>query len=215
MGDYGRRCPAYEAGSYRCQVALDEVANKKADCPNYRPASKLGITHTFFGEGSMTQPRHHWLINVASCLLLFVPALSAQALQIINGEGHSTTLTAEQIANSPHVLVKVRDHDTAARFEGVPLSALLTAAGIPMGDTLPGPRMTEVLLVGAADGYKVVFALAEVDPAFSSREIILAVKRDGKPLEAKEGPFRIVAPGDTKPARWIRQVTELRLISVK
>jgi hypothetical protein len=75
--------------------------------------------------------------------------------------------------------------------------------------------MSEVLLVSAADGYKVAFALAEVDPAFAAREIILADKREGKPLDAKQGPFRVVAPGDKRPARWIRQVTELRVVGVK
>ena len=53
--------------------------------------------------------------------------------------------------------------------------------------------MTEVLLVEAADGYKAIFTLAEIDPAFASREVILADKRDGKPLDAREGPFRMVA----------------------
>jgi hypothetical protein len=72
-----------------------------------------------------------------------------------------------------------------------------------------------VLLVEAADGYKVVYALAELDPAFASREIILADKRDGKPLDAKEGPFRIVAPGDKRPARWAHQITTLRVTVVK
>ena len=72
-----------------------------------------------------------------------------------------------------------------------------------------------MLLVEAADGYKAVFALAELDPAFAVRDIILADKRDGKPLGAKEGPFRIVAPGDKRGARWVRQVTALRLIAVK
>ncbi len=75
--------------------------------------------------------------------------------------------------------------------------------------------MTEALLVEATDGYKVVFALAEVDPAFATREILLADKRDGKPLEAKEGPLRIVAPGDKRPARWVRQVTTFRIVAVK
>ena len=84
-----------------------------------------------------------------------------------------------------------------------------------MGDKLRGPRMSEVLLVEAADGYRVAFSLAEVDPAFSERDIILADKRDGKPLDAKEGPLRIVAPGDERPARWVRQVTALRLIAVR
>jgi hypothetical protein len=70
------------------------------------------------------------------------------------------------------------------------------------------------LTVEAADGYKVVFALAEIDPAFAVRDIILADKRDGKPLDAKQGPFRIVAPGDKRGACWVRQVTALRLIAV-
>jgi hypothetical protein len=97
----------------------------------------------------------------------------------------------------------------------VSLAILLSTAGVQLGDKLRGPRMTEALLVEAADGYKVVLALAEVGPAFAVREIILADKRDGKPLDARKGPFRIVAPGDKRAARWVRQVTALRLIAVK
>jgi len=37
----------------------------------------------------------------------------------------------------------------------------------------------------------------------------------GKPLDAKEGPFRIIALGDKRAARWIRQVTVLRIVLVK
>jgi hypothetical protein len=158
-------------------------------------------------------------IGFAGWLLLFVAglsaSLSAQTLQIMDAEGHSTTLTATQIANLPHVTVEAQDHEGDARFDGVPLSALLPAAGIPLGDALRGPRMAEVLLVSAADGYKVAFALAEIDPAFATRQIILADKRDGKPLDAKEGPFRIVVPGDKRPARWIRQVRELRIKAIE
>jgi hypothetical protein len=70
------------------------------------------------------------------------------------------------------VTVNARDHDAAAQFEGVPLSTLLSLGGILLGDTMRGPRMAEALLVEAADGYRVVFALAEVDPVFATREII-------------------------------------------
>jgi molybdopterin-dependent oxidoreductase-like protein protein len=146
---------------------------------------------------------------------LFGAALWAQSLQVIDGEGHSKTITAAQIASAAHVAVDVKDHDTAATFDGVPLGALLSTAGIQFGDKLRGPRMTEVLLVEAADGYKVAFALAEVDPAFATREIIIADKRGGKPLDAKEGPLRIVVPGDKRAARWVRQVTVLRIVAVK
>ena len=153
------------------------------------------------------------------CALSFVAAvavgLHAQTLQVINADGHSTTVTAAQIASLPHVTVEVSDHDTRAKFEGVPLSAVLSLTGIPLGDTLRGPRLTEVLLVSASDGYQVAYALAEIEPAFAVREIILADERDGKPLGPKEGPYRIVAPGDKRPARWIRQVTELKVRAVK
>ena len=156
------------------------------------------------------------LLNaLVCCSLFFVAGLSAQSVQVVNADGHTTTLTAAQIANVPHVAVDAHDHSGAAHFEGVPLAAVLALAGIQLGDTLRGPRMAEVLLVEAGDGYKVVFALAEVDSAFATREIILADKRDGKALDAKEGPYRIVAPGDARPARWVRQVTTLRVIAVK
>ena len=57
-----------------------------------------------------------------------------------------------------------------------------------------------------------------VETVEATREIILADKRDGKPLAGlagKEGPFRIVAPGDKRPARWIRQVASMKVVAVK
>ena len=162
----------------------------------------------------MTQ-RRYLLVSVAYFFLFFVSGLAAQTLQLINTDGQSTTLAAAQIAKLPRVTVSVKDHDVSAQFEGVALATLLSSAGIQLGDKLHGTRLAEVLMVEAADGYKVAFALAEVDPAFATREIILADKRDGKSLDAKEGPFRIVAPGDKRGARWARQVTVLRVTAVK
>jgi hypothetical protein len=159
--------------------------------------------------------RRNFPFIVISGFLLVVTGLSAQTLQIIDTEGHATTIDAIQITTLPRLTVKTIDHDKPAEFEGVSLASLLSLAGVQLGDKLRGSRMTEVLLVEAADGYKVVFALTEVDPAFAMRDIIVANKRDGKALDAKEGPFRIVAPGDKRPPRWVRQVTVLRLIAVK
>jgi hypothetical protein len=144
-----------------------------------------------------------------------VPSVVAQSLQVVRADGTSTTLTAAQIAGAPHVTVDVKDHDSQAKFEGVPLSGVLGLAGVQSGGAMRGPQLSQALLVEASDGYKVVFALAEIDPDFATREIILADKRDGKPLDAKQGPFRIVAPGDKRPARWARMVTSLRIVVVK
>jgi hypothetical protein len=72
-----------------------------------------------------------------------------------------------------------------------------------------------VLMVEAADGYKVAFSLNQVDTALATPQNNQADKRDGRALDAKQGPLRIVAPGDKRPARWVRQVTTLRVIAVK
>ena len=66
--------------------------------------------------------------------------------------------------------------------------------------------MALYLLVEAADGYRVVFALPELDPAFTERVVLLADHRDGQPLTPAEGPLRLVVPDEKRQARWVRQV---------
>lgn len=36
-------------------------------------------------------------------------------------------------------------------------------------------------------------------------------RKDGKPLSTEEGPLRLVVPDEKRRARWIRQVTGVRL----
>ena len=72
-------------------------------------------------------------------------------------------------------------------------------------------RFRSYLLVEAADGYKAVFALPELDPAFTDKKVYLVTKRDSKPLSEKERPFRIVLPDEKRATRWVRQVRTLTL----
>jgi DMSO/TMAO reductase YedYZ molybdopterin-dependent catalytic subunit len=55
-------------------------------------------------------------------------------------------------------------------------------------------------------------ALAEFDPGFSDRSIILADQQDGQSLPDNAAPFRVVVPGDSHRARWIRQVKSIEVI---
>jgi hypothetical protein len=48
----------------------------------------------------------------------------------------------------------------------------------------------------------VVYALAELDTGFTDNVVLLAHAKDDKPLTPNEAPFRIVNPGDKRPARW-------------
>lgn len=144
------------------------------------------------------------------------PAPAATTSVAIAGEGLTAiTLSANDLAALPRLTVEAEDHGKKARFEGVALSTLLTRAGAPLGEKLAhGAKLTLVVAVDAADGYRAVFALSELDPAFTDKTVILADRRDGQPLSSTEGPFRVIAAGEKRMRRWVRQVTSLTLISV-
>ena len=156
------------------------------------------------------------------CLALFVlicaavvSPLNAQEIAVQNESGATIKMTAADLAALPHQQVSVEDHGKTVRFEGVPVRLVLEKAGVTFGDTLRGKRLASCLLVEAADGYRVVIALPELDPGFTDRVILLADKADGHPLDSKEGPFRVVVPGEKRMARWVRQVTTLKVVPVQ
>jgi hypothetical protein len=87
---------------------------------------------------------------------------------------------------------------------------ILRRAGMNIGRApLQGPALASILFVTAVDGFQAVFALAELDSSASDRRILLADARDGRALSAKEGPLRVVAPGDKYPARLVRNVVRM------
>jgi DMSO/TMAO reductase YedYZ molybdopterin-dependent catalytic subunit len=139
----------------------------------------------------------------------------AQGIVAQNESGSTVQITLAEIAALPRQKVTVDDHGKRVTFEGIPLRVVLEKAGVTFGDTLRGKRLASFLLVEAADGYRVVFALPELDPAFTDRTVLLADKADGHPLDSKEGPLRIVVPGEKRMARWVRQVTALKIVEAK
>jgi DMSO/TMAO reductase YedYZ molybdopterin-dependent catalytic subunit len=100
-------------------------------------------------------------------------------------------------------------------YTGVLLSAILQNAGATMGKDLKGKNLAKYILVEAADGYKVVFALAELDKEFTDRLIILADKVDGKPISAGTGPFQVIVQDEKKAARCVKQVTGIKVALAK
>jgi DMSO/TMAO reductase YedYZ molybdopterin-dependent catalytic subunit len=137
---------------------------------------------------------------------------SSVFLSVVGEVPHPLRLTAQEFAQLPRQTVRATDRDgKEAEFEGVAVFAILQRCGLKLGNELRGPALSQYLLVQAADGYRAVFALPEIDPACTDRTILLADRRDGKPLAAQEGPLRIVVPGEKRHARWVRQVVALRI----
>jgi DMSO/TMAO reductase YedYZ molybdopterin-dependent catalytic subunit len=99
-------------------------------------------------------------------------------------------------------------------YEGVLVEDLLKKAGVPQGEQLRGPAMATYVLVEAADNYRVIFSLAEFNSSFQDSEIIVADTMDGTPIPAALGPFRLVAPHEKRPARWVEMVRSITVVKV-
>ncbi|WP_194778017.1 molybdopterin-dependent oxidoreductase [Pararhodonellum marinum] len=124
-------------------------------------------------------------------------------------------LNLAELKAMPQTEVKGRDRDGEMHsFQGVLLRDLLKRAKMEFGTGLKGKSQAQYLLAEAADGYKVIFSLPEIDPEFSGKEILVAHSRDGIPLEDGVGPFRFVVPEEKLHARWIRDVVSVKLIKL-
>jgi DMSO/TMAO reductase YedYZ molybdopterin-dependent catalytic subunit len=135
-------------------------------------------------------------------------AATAATITISGDVPHPVRLTAADLAPLARRTMRASEHgQPEATYEGVPLRDVLERAGVAFGPAMRGHALATYVVCSAPDGYRVVFALAELDSAFNDRTVMLVDRKDGAPLDAHAGPFRIVVPGDARPARWIRQVT--------
>jgi len=97
-------------------------------------------------------------------------------------------------------------------YEGVLVEELLRRAGVPQGENLRGPALASYVLAEGADGYRVVFSLAELDSGIIDSDVMVADTMDGAALGEKQGPFRLVAPHEKRPARWVRMLKSIMVV---
>jgi hypothetical protein len=140
------------------------------------------------------------------------PSSEKPPLLVVASPDGRAEVTAEELAELSRETVSVKtDGGATVKYEGVLVSELLKVVGVKLGDDLRGPVLARYVLVEAADGYRVVFSLTELDQEVSQRVVLLADRRDGRPLDGKEGPLRIVIPDEKRHARWVRQVTAINV----
>ena len=154
------------------------------------------------------------LALIAGLLVLAAGPAFAQSVAVKGPTGQTVTLTEADLAAMPRVKFTFSAHGETHEYEGPLLIDILAKAGAPTGKALGGAALADVVLVSAADGYKVALGLAETDPATRANRIILADRADGQPLDAKSGPFRLVIEGDLRPARGARMVTSIEVIDL-
>jgi len=97
------------------------------------------------------------------CLFFFSIVLQCQQLTVQTDAGKQI-LSRADLESLPHVKVTASEHSSApVTFEGVTLKSVLERAGVTFGESMKGKRLTNCLLIEAADGYRAVIALPELD----------------------------------------------------
>jgi hypothetical protein len=142
----------------------------------------------------------------------YVAEKKAPALIVRNSAGKEMAFGPAEWDDLPQNGVHKAAHSgVTSVYEGVLLSDLLGAAGVTLGKELRGPLLAAYVLAEAKDGFRVVYSIGEIDPETGTAPILVANKKNGKPLSALEGPYRFVLPQDKQATRWLRQVTRVSL----
>lgn len=154
------------------------------------------------------------LLSILLCLSVKVLTAQQTASYVaIEGEVVSPLkLSLEKLLLFKASEIEAKDKDGKQHtFKGVFLWDILDSAGV----TQSGKSLVKYVVARASDGYEVIFSLPEIDPAFSDKIILVAYEVNGKPLALHEGPFRLVVPDEKKHARWVRQLTRIKVLVSK
>lgn len=128
----------------------------------------------------------------------------------ITFDNKSAEWTPATLAALPHKTITAFNEHTKANqtYTGVALIDLLKPLGVP--DKPHGKDLRLYLIAEGSDGYEAVYSVAETNPDVHDGSVIVADTLDGKPL-ADDGPLKLIAAGEKRPARWVRNLVSIRV----
>ena len=137
------------------------------------------------------------------------PPIPTGPLKITYGD-QSSEWTVATMAALPHKTITVFNEHAKANqtYSGVEVIELLKKLGLP--EKPHGKDFRLYLVAEGSDGYQVVYSIGEVTPDVHDATILVADTRDGKPL-GDTGPMQLVATGEKRPARWVRNLVAIRV----
>jgi len=150
---------------------------------------------------------------VASVATASLRAAEAPAgITIIGPSGAPANFGLRELAELPSTQVQTNflteSGPHSASFEGPLLWAVLQKAGA-IDPAKHRDEVSQTIMVLGRDGYRAVLALGEIAPEFEAKQVILAARMDGKPLDADH--LRIVVPLDKRGGRSVRDVTRIEV----
>lgn len=154
--------------------------------------------------------RHRRNVLSVSAILALASPVAAQSTQSailhVRDGARDIALTAADLGTLPRRQLRVAAENStdSVTVSGFTLWDLLQKAGVPSPEASGRQRAATYVRLVAADGQTAFFALVEVDPGFSRKTILVSDQRNGRALDATEGPWRVFVPDELRHARWIR-----------
>jgi hypothetical protein len=154
------------------------------------------------------------------------PLLLLAGLAVPPGEIESAPLPFDpaawrggEVAEKFRATVEVEEDGRTVRYSGIPLRDVLRMADRIEAQGEPSmPRLRalsdSVIVLTATDGYRVAVSAAEVALDQTGRRHLLALLRDGAPLDEEQGPARLIVAGEEPRVRWIRMISRLDLVKL-
>jgi Oxidoreductase molybdopterin binding domain len=134
-----------------------------------------------------------------------------QSIVVATSVEQTRTIDPAMAEKLPAVEEKVSFLTSHGPEQGAYTGALLWSV-LDHGDVLGSDRrarLRRTIVVTGRDGYAVVLALAEIDPEFEGKQVLLAYRRDGQPIAG--GTLRLIVPGDRHGGRSVRDVVRIDL----
>lgn len=121
---------------------------------------------------------------------------------------HRRVVTLVELQSLPAVTLTINDSEHASAhkvYTGALLWPLVTQAG-PVDAPGQKTHLQHLLLARGHDGYAVALSLAEIDPSFEGKQVIVAYSQDGTAMH----DLRLVVPNDRtfapRPGQVLRPV---------
>jgi len=134
---------------------------------------------------------------------------------VVTVEGKTATLSLADLQAMPQTTVAVKNGHSGGKetYTGVAVGDLLARYGFAYESATAKRVYHSYVKAEGADGYWVLYSGSELEGALRETGAVIALAVDGKPLGG-EGAFKIVIAGERKPARWVRNLKALTVVTV-
>jgi len=130
-------------------------------------------------------------------------------------DGHSAPLTVADLQTLPQKTITVHNEHTKAdeTYTGVAPSDLLAKYGATFDRASEKKIFHSYLRVEGTDHDYVLYSGGEIESAIYDADVIVAIALKGKPLTV-DGQIKLVASAEKRPARWVRNLSAITLVTV-